>query len=188
LRMRWPLFFLAVTCLLVATYFGLYGRTSYAGFSAEKVEMMENEFRALAETADQDTRLRAQVELELIAQERRRPLLMYGAGAAGVLLLAAGFFVRAGRTRSTRHEEDRLSAALGSPEVTLEGARNKAAALLGVAPNAPPAVIEAALRAQLEARDLSRLPGLAPDLQRLAKTQHEELIRARDLLLRSSGR
>jgi hypothetical protein len=44
-------------------------------------------------------------------------------------------------------------------------------------------VIEAALQAQLQQRDPSRMDGLAPDLKKLAVQQREELVRARDLLL-----
>ena len=87
----------------------------------------------------------------------------------------------------TSHDEDsRLVAAVGDPAVLREGARQKAAALLGVAPDAPPAVIEAALQAQLQQRDPSLLVGLAPDLKQLVMEQREELTRARDLLLKKS--
>ncbi len=54
----------------------------------------------------------------------------------------------------------------------------------GVAVNAPASVIEAALEAQLRERDVARLDGLAPDLQRMMLEQREALIRARDLLVR----
>jgi hypothetical protein len=65
-----------------------------------------------------------------------------------------------------------------------EDARKQAAALLGVAVNAPATVIEAALQAHLRERDVARMDGLAPDLQRMMLEQREALIRARDLLIR----
>jgi hypothetical protein len=76
---------------------------------------------------------------------------------------------------------------VGSPAVLREGARQKAASLLGVAPDAPPAVIDAALQAQLQQRDPARLTGLAQELQDQALRQREELVRARDLLLHQPG-
>ena len=59
--------------------------------------------------------------------------------------------------------------------LALEGERHKAARLLGVSPEAPAAVVEAALAAQLAAHDPGKLNGLAPDLRR-----------ARDFLLGKS--
>jgi hypothetical protein len=64
----------------------------------------------------------------------------------------------------------------------LEGGRHKAARLLGVSPEAPAAVVEAALAAQLAAHDPGKLNGLAPDLRRVVLERREALRRARDFL------
>jgi hypothetical protein len=106
---------------------------------------------------------------------------------AGVAAVAV-FLIRGGSSstpslRGSSDEDSRLLAAVGDPATLREGARQKAATLLGVSPGAPPAVIEAALQAQLQQRDPSRMDGLAPELQKLALQQREELVRARDLLL-----
>ena len=71
------------------------------------------------------------------------------------------------RTRRDRGEEARLRRAMGRSVALLEGERDKAARLLGVTPEAPPAVIDAALAAQLAAHDLGRLDGIAPEVRRL---------------------
>lgn len=73
--------------------------------------------------------------------------------------------------------------AMGDPALVLEGERHKAARLLGVTPEAPPAVVEAALAAHLAAHDPSKLDGLAPDLRRMVLDRRGALQRARDLLL-----
>ena len=70
----------------------------------------------------------------------------------------------------------------------LEGERDKAARLLGVTPEAPPAVVDAALAAQLAAHDLGRLDGIAPEVRRLLLDQRESLKRARELLVRGTAR
>ncbi|HEX8822501.1 MAG TPA: hypothetical protein VF794_21420, partial [Archangium sp.] len=72
---------------------------------------------------------------------------------------------------------------VGDPALSRQGARYKAAELLGVRPDAPPAVIEAALQAQLEDRDPSAVQGLSPELRQAFLERREALIRAGDLLL-----
>lgn len=69
----------------------------------------------------------------------------------------------------------------------LEGERHRAARLLGVTLEAPPAVVDAALAAQPAARDLGRLDGLAPDLRRAVPDRRQALQRARDLLVTGSA-
>ena len=76
--------------------------------------------------------------------------------------------------------------AMGDPALVLEGERHRAARLLGVSLDAAPAVVEAALAAQLAAHDPGKLDGLAPDLRRLVLDRRGALQRARDLLLRRS--
>jgi hypothetical protein len=109
-------------------------------------------------------------------------LLRVALALAAVALLGA-FLVKRDWLRRPRSDEARFLTAVGSPEVVLEGERQKAAKLLGVTVDAPPTVVEAALGAQLASRDPERMVGLAPDLRRLAVEQREALLRARDLLV-----
>lgn len=199
--MRWLLIMVALGAAGTAGYLGTAAKNSYSGYSGEQLDLLESELSqelaqergATRPTKNTAKRAERQEQLalnqQLLQQERQRRSFFYLAcGAAGAAAIAA-FFVRGGpsmpRRRGSSGEDARLLAAIGDPAVLREGARQKAATLLGVSPEAPPAVIEAALQAQLQQRDLSRLDGLAPDLQKLALQQREELIRARDLLLNS---
>jgi hypothetical protein len=186
--MRWLLIMLAVGAAGTAGYFGALVKNSYSGYSNEQLDMLEREvaveLKQRRSTAAEDRQL-------LIREERQRRLFFILAlGVAGLSAVGV-FFTRGGssapRLRASDEEESRLVAAMGDPSVLREGARQKAAALLGVAPDAPAAVIEAALQAQLQQRDPAMLTGLAPDLKQLVMTQREELTRARDLLLNKPG-
>lgn len=197
--MRWLLIMLAVGAVGVAGYLGLFVKNSFSGYSNEQLDLLEREMAvelALERSgsarkpseARSEQQLWVQDRQQLILEERRRRLFFILAlGVAGVAGVGA-FLVRGGSStphlRTSEDEESRLVAAMGDPSVLREGARQKAAALLGVAPEAPPAVIEAALQAQLQQRDPSMLVGLAPDLKQLVMDQREELTRARDLLLK----
>jgi len=177
--MRWLLIMLAVGAAGTAGYFGFFVKNSFTSYSNEQLDMLEREFAA--------ERAWAGDRQDLLAQERKRRLLFIASvGMTGLLILGA-FLAPGGsstpRLRASGDEESRLVAAVGDPAVLREGARQKAASLLGVAPDAPPAVIEAALQAQLQQRDPAMLVGLAPDLKQLVLEQREELTRARDLLL-----
>jgi hypothetical protein len=125
----------------------------------------------------------AQVSLSLLQDEQRRRMLLPVAWAVGAVSLLGTLLVRSGWTRRPRGEDGRFLTAVGSPEIALQGERQKAAKLLGVTVDAPANVVEAALRAQLSSRDPERMVGLAPDLRRLALEQREALLRARDLLV-----
>jgi hypothetical protein len=103
-------------------------------------------------------------------------------------MISAYFSRRARFVGASKSEEARFAATMGDPNVALEGARNKAAALLGVTLTAPAAVIEAALAAQLATRDPDRLAGIAPELKAMVLSQREALVKARDLLLKSVQR
>lgn len=201
--MRWLLLMVALGAAGTAGYLGTAAKNSYSGYSREQLELLENELsqelsaergapRSTQGSAKRAERLeQLALNQQLLQQERqRRSAFSLACGVAAAAALAA-FLVRGGpslpRRRGSRGEDARLLATLGDPTVLREGARQKAAALLGVSPEAPPAVIEAALQAQLQQRDISRLEGLAPDLQKLALQQREELIRARDLLLAPSA-
>ena len=164
-----------------AAWFGTKARGSYSSYSSEQLQVLEEGFTQLAHpTEDQ------QFSRELLETEKKRriafPLLIVGA-----VLAAIGAYVVRGVRESfgaSPGEEARFAATMGDPAVVLEGARNKAAALLGVTVTAPPAVIEAALAAQLETRDPAKLMGIAPELKAMVLAQREVLIKARDLLLR----
>ena len=128
---------------------------------------------------------------DLLETEKRRrvvfPVLIVGA----VLAAIGAYLSRAARESfagTTTEESARFAASIGDPAIVLEGARNKAAALLGVQLNAPAAVIEAALAAQLASRDPNRLEGIAPDLKAMVLAQCDALIKARDLLLKGVTR
>jgi hypothetical protein len=199
--MRWLLIMLAVGAAGTAGYFGAFVKNSFSGYSNEQLDLLEREMAVeLAQertgSARKPAEARAEQQLwvqdrqQLILEERRRRLFFILAlGVAGVAGMGV-FLVRGGSAtphlRTSEDEESRLVAAMGDPSVLREGARQKAAALLGVTPEAPPAVIEAALQAQLQQREPSMLVGLAPDLKQLVMDQREELTRARDLLLKKS--
>lgn len=191
--MRWLLIMLAVGAAGTAGYLGTLARNSFSAYSGEQLAMLERELAQELEAPKPSGKHAGPKEQlsgsqQLLQEERQRRLFFTLAlGVAGVAGVAA-FFVRGGSSsgpvlRGSGDEDARLVAAVGDPAVLREGARQKAAALLGVTPDAPPAVIEAALQAQLQQRDPSRLEGLAPDLQKIALQQRDELVRARDLLL-----
>jgi hypothetical protein len=125
----------------------------------------------------------AQVSLSLLRDEQRRRMLLPVALALAAVALLGALLVRRGWRRRPRGEDARFLRAVGSPEIVLEGERQKAAKLLGVTVDAPVNVVEAALGAQLASRDPERMVGLAPDLRRLALEQRDSLLRARDLLV-----
>ncbi|HVG63929.1 MAG TPA: hypothetical protein VNA24_35525 [Hyalangium sp.] len=198
--MRWLLIMLAVGAAGTAGYLGTLAKNSFSAYSSEQLDLLERELdqtlkperapsrspRASSAQAEQKEWLAG--SQQLLQQERQRRLFFLAALAVAGVAGVASFFVRGGsssalRLRGASDEDARLAAAVGDPAVLREGARRKAASLLGVSPEAPPAVIEAALQAQLQQRDPSRMDGLAPDLRSLVLQQREELVRARDLLL-----
>ncbi|SEU01181.1 hypothetical protein [Stigmatella erecta] len=194
--MRWLFLMLALGCGATAGYLGLFQKSSFSGYSGEQLDLLERELTGALESSQLPSRKKApglgpaerlqEGQQRIQAERQRRQYLALALGGMGLATLAA-FFVRPGPSRfgprASPGEEARLLAAVGDPAVLREGARQKAAALLGVSPEAPPAVIEAALQAQLQQRDPARLAGLAQALQDQALRQREELVRARDLLL-----
>lgn len=202
--MRWLLIMVAVVAAGTAGYFGVFVKNSFTSYSNEQLDLLEREIAVEREQklatasrkprpSERHTEQQAFVEdrqQRLLEERRRRLFFIVALGVFGVAVVGA-FLVRGGspapRLRTSSDEESRLVAAVGDPAVLREGARQKAAALLGVAPEAPPAVIEAALQVQLQQRDPAMLTGLAPDLKQLVLEQREELTRARDLLLNKPG-
>jgi hypothetical protein len=185
---------LAIACLLVTLgalgYQLRWARTSYSDYSGAQLEALALEAATAPAHAGLDAEAleTAGFSAAMIAQEERRrrslPLL------AGVALAfgAAAYFAPARRKRRRASpEEARLQDRLGRPEDLLAGERRKAAELLGVSVAAPPAVVQAALTAQLADRDPARLEGLAPELRRVAEQQRQALARAAELLLQASS-
>ena len=138
--------------------------------------------------ARREASIDADVSLSLLETERHRRKALLGALAVAVLAVVGAMLPRRGGSGKTGDEERRLARAMGDPAALLEGERHRAAKLLGVNLEAPPAVVDAALAAQLASHDLGRLDGLAPDLRRMVLEQREALQRARDLLVTGSAR
>ena len=163
-------------------------RTSpFAPYTDSQLDTLTAGYRAVLR-APQETRgdaaLDAELSLETLQAEQHRRIGLRGLALLS-LLAAAGSILFPGRGRAWRDrgEEARMRDAMGDPALVLEGERHKAARLLGVTPEAPPAVVEAALAAHLAAHDPSKLDGLAPDLRRMVLDRRGALQRARDLLL-----
>jgi hypothetical protein len=202
--MRWLVIMLAVGAAGTAGYLGTVAKNSFSDYSTEQLDLLERELnqelqqehtasrspKASSKQAEQKERLAA--NQQLLQQEwQRRFFFFIALGVAGISGVAA-FFIRRGSParptlRGSSDEDARLVAAVGNPSVLREGARQKAASLLGHRSQRSPAVIETALQAQLQQRDPERMEGLAPDLKMLALQQHEELIRARELLLNKNS-
>ncbi|ADO68368.1 hypothetical protein [Stigmatella aurantiaca] len=196
--MRWLFLMLALGCGAAAGYLGLFEKSSFSGYSGAQLDLLEQALAGELTPAGPPSRKKPPPPSEaqqqrvqdgqqrIQAERQRRRAFALALGGMGLFTLAA-IFVRAGpsrfRLRAPAGEEARLLAAVGNPAVLQEGARQKAASLLGVAPDAPPAVIEAALQAQLQQRDPAKMTGLARELQEQALQQRADLVRARDLLL-----
>ncbi len=175
--------FLVVGLGGAAVYFAVFAKNSFSSYSSEQLTMLEQAFTEVTQpTEDQ---LYSQELLE--AEKQRR--VVFPALVAGALLAAVGAYLmrrRATYVGASLEESARFSASMGDPALVLEGARNKAATLLGVTRTAPAAVVEAALAAQLQTRDPTRLAGIAPELKAMVLEQREALIHARNLLLETS--
>lgn len=191
--MRLLLAVLSLAALGTWAYF-LVGRVdSLATYDEPKLAALQQEADRVMASEQMGTSswLDADVARTLVARERmRRRVLWTGLPVASALAIAALFAPkRAARPRRDLKEEARLSEFLGgqSGELAAE-ARKSAAELLGVTLNAPPEVVEAAFQAQMRQRDPSRYDGVAPDLAKIAESQRQQLIQARELLLRARRR
>ena len=169
--------------------------TSFAAYTGAQLDTLEAGYRALLRApppqgsvaSRQDAVLDAQLSMESLQAERHRRLALRGLVAVALLAVVGALLPRRGGARRDRGEDARLRKAMGDPAALLEGERHKAARLLGVTLEAPPAVVDAALAAQLAAHDLGRLGGIAPEVRRLLLDQRQALQRARDLLVRGAG-
>ncbi len=174
--------------------------SSFGAYSNAQLELLERGYRSaldappapgMTSLARREAAIDAEVSLGLLRSERRRRHALVALEVLVVLAVLGALLPRRGGGRSSRTEraeEQRLAEAMGDPAALLEGERHKAARLLGVTLEAPPAVVDAALAAQLAAHDASRLEGLAPDLRRIVLEQRQALQRARDLLVTGSAR
>jgi len=169
--------------------------SSFAPYSEAQLDTLEAGYRAVMRAppaqgsvaSRQDAALGAELSLERLQAERHRRLGLRSLTVVAILAAVGALLPRRGGARRDRGEDARLRKAMGDPAVLLEGERHKAARLLGVSLEAPPAVIEAALAAQLAAHDIGRLGGVAPEVRRMLLDQRQALQRARDLLVQGPG-
>lgn len=171
-----------------AGYLGFVSKTSYSSYSPAQLDQLEAEYQRQLQTASGDAYDTTLISLMLIREERSRPLKVQAAlGVAALSLVSALVLTLVGKRRradTSGDEEPRESPEpVGHYRSPGKASRAQAAALLGVRPDAPRAVIEAALQAQLAERDPSQLHGLAPDLRQRILQQREELLQAANLLL-----
>jgi hypothetical protein len=182
--MRILLFLVALLSGGYAGYLATFAKTSYSSYSAAQLDQIEAEQSRQVNRTSGDERDQHLISLMLLREERARPFKMQvAAGVAGLTFVTALVLTLvSGRRKDSQPEED----AYGNP-VETGGARqmerNRAAALLGVRPDAPRAVVEAALQAQLAERDPSQLQGLAPDLRQKFLQQREDIQQAAHVLL-----
>jgi hypothetical protein len=170
--------------------------SSFSSYSDAQLDTIEAGYRratrappaATSVAARRDAALDAELSLEQLQTERYRRTALRSLSAVTLLAIVGALLSGRRRTQRGSKEDGRLRKAVGDPAALLEGERNKAARLLGVTPEAPPAVVDAALAAQLAAHDLGRLDGIAPEVRRLLLDQRESLQRARDLLVRGTAR
>lgn len=187
--MRWLLLVLTLGAVGMVGHHMTQGRSSYSGYSDAQLTELEAE---LAQQMKRQGRVAEHIFTEqLLQQERARRAQVHSSLqiASGLALATLGAFLlhaigawKARRAAQREREQERQ--ALGGFGYTEPDARQQAAALLGVSITAPASIIEAAFEVQMRERDLSRMDGLAPDLQRKVLEEREALIRARDLLLR----
>ncbi len=191
--MRFVLGLLSLAALGVWAWF-LLGRVgSVSTFDEAKLAVLQEEADRVLASEEMGTPawLDADASRALISQERmRRRVLWSGLPVASVLAIAALFAPKLRvRPRRDRKEEARLSEFLGGQRAEIAAdARKSAAELLGITPNAPPELVEAAFQAQMRQRDPARYDGVAPDLVKIAESQRQQLVKARELLLRPPRR
>jgi hypothetical protein len=180
---------LSLAALGVWAFFLLARVGSLSAFDEPTLAVLQEEADRLLASEKMGTPawLDADVTTTLISRERmRRRVLWAGLPVASAFAIAALFAPKLSRRpRRDRKEEARLSEFLGGQQGELAAeARKSAAELLGIAPNALPEVVEAAFQAQMRQRDPSRYDGVKPDLVKIAESQRQQLLKARELLLR----
>lgn len=154
---------LTLACVALAVHQATLAKSSYSAYSAKQLDFMRAELERVDRGEGED------FQLALLGGEtRRRVLLPVSAGLSVGLGAATVLAWRRRRSGKMTDEELRLLTAV-SPPPSGQGEFQRAAALLGVAANAPAHVIDAALAAQIRAQP--------PEA-------HPKLLRARDVLLK----
>ncbi|WP_152622534.1 hypothetical protein [Archangium violaceum] len=182
--MRILLFLIALLSGGYAGYLSTVAKTSYSSFSPAQLDQIEAEQTRQLDRTSGDERDNHLISLSLIRDERTRLFhIPVAGGVAALSLLSALVLTLVGkRGKDSGQEEDPYG-----PPAESGGSRqmdrNRAAAILGVRPDAPRAVIEAALQAQLAEKDPSQLGGHDPSLRQKIHQQREELQAAANVLL-----
>lgn len=182
--MRILLFLVALLSGGYAGYLATYARTSYSSYSPAQLDQLEAEHSRQVNRTSGDERDEHLVSLMMLREERARPFKVQVAGGVAALSFVTALVLTlvSGRRKDSPQEDD----ADGHPAES-GGARqmdrNRAAALLGVRPDAPRAVIEAALQAQLADKDPSLLAGHDPSLRQKLVQEREDLLAAANVLL-----
>lgn len=185
---------LVLVALLAGGYAGyreLASKTSYSSYSPAQLDELEAEHQRQLLKASGEAFETQQLSLTMLREERSRRLQVQAAlGVAGLsfvgaLVLTLVSFLRGRRRAGASGDEEPQSPAepIGHYRSAGKAARAQAAALLGVRPDAPRAVIEAALQAQLAERDPVHLHGMDPALRQRVLQQREALVQAANLLL-----
>ncbi|HEX5754461.1 MAG TPA: hypothetical protein VFZ09_50220 [Archangium sp.] len=182
--MRILLFLVALLSGGYAGYLSTVAKTSYSSFSPAQLDQIEAEQMRQLDRTSGDERDNHLVSLSLLRDERTRvSRLPVAGGVAGLSLLGALVLTLVGALRKGSEQEEESSGAPSESGGSRQMDRNRAAALLGVRPDAPRAVIEAALQAQLAEKDPSQLGGHDPSLRQKIHQQREELQAAAHVLL-----
>jgi hypothetical protein len=181
--MRILLFLIALLSGGFAGYLGTVAKTSYSSYSPAQLDQLEAELTRQIDRTSGDMRDEHLISLSILREERQRPFKMQVAGgvAAASLFTALVLTLVSGRRKGSREEEDPYGTPSDGGSRQMD--RNRAAALLGVRPDAPRAVVEAALQAQLAEKDPSQLGGHDPSLRQKIHQQREELQAAAHVLL-----
>lgn len=188
---------LVLVALLAGGYAGyreLGAKTSYAAHSPAQLDELEAELQRQLLKASGDAFDTHQLSLTMLRQERSRRFEVQAAlGVAGLSFVSALGLTLVTRIRGRRRADTSSGTGDEEPRDTPEpighyrsagkAARAQAAALLGVRMDAPRAVIEAALQAQLAEKDPAQLHGMDPELRRRVLQQREALVQAANLLL-----
>lgn len=188
--MRTLLVLVALLAAGDAGYRGLATHSTYSSHSPAQLDELEAEHQRQLLTASGEAFESHQLSLSLLREERSRRFEVQAAlGGAGLSLAGALVLTlvrgrrRADTSGSSDEEPQATPEAIGHYRSTGKASRAQAAALLGVRPDAPRAVVEAALQAQLAEREPSQLHGLDPELRQRVLQQREALLQAANLLL-----
>lgn len=184
--MRFVFFLIALAAAVYAGYLHSNGASTYSSYSEQKLAQLEEAYDQAVHSAQgeqKDAILASQLMVERERTRRLHVKLALGTmGVCAMLAFVLTLLQRRGDLSATSQAHALDSGARESPAGAAM-TREQAAALLGVQPNAPRAVIEAALQAQLAEREPSQLVGLDPTLKHNVLQQREELMQAGNVLL-----